>query len=146
MTEQDAIRKLKYLQNHGEGANVHVNADTILCDFLDAVGHVEIAREFRKVHEIYPTATPEILEAVLALAGTCCCERIVNVQEFKPLCVGGLDRREQEIDDRSFFTFAGNADMTADQPASRTATQFRTQSDYRTVKPLHGSATGGTVT
>lgn len=58
MTKQDAIRKLKYLQNHGEGANVHANADTILCDFLDAVGHVEIAREFRKVHEIYPTATP----------------------------------------------------------------------------------------
>ena len=28
-----------------------------LCDFLDAVGHVEIAGEFRMVHEIYPTAT-----------------------------------------------------------------------------------------
>jgi len=40
----------------------------------------------------------------------------MDVQELKPLRVGGLDRREQEIDDRSFFTFAGNADMTADQP------------------------------
>lgn len=58
MTEQDAIRKLKYLQIHDEGADVHVSADAILCDFLEAVGHVEIAREFRKVHEIYPTATP----------------------------------------------------------------------------------------
>jgi hypothetical protein len=58
MTEQDAIRKLKYLQNQDEGANVHISADAILCDFLDAAGHVEIAREFRKIHEIYPTATP----------------------------------------------------------------------------------------
>jgi hypothetical protein len=58
MTEQDAIRKLKYLQDHGEGANVHLNADTVLCDFLDAIGHVEITREFRKLHEMYPTATP----------------------------------------------------------------------------------------
>ena len=58
MTEQDAIRKLKCLQNQDEGANVHVSADAILCDFLDTAGHVEIAREFRKIHEIYPTATP----------------------------------------------------------------------------------------
>jgi hypothetical protein len=37
-------------------------------------------------------------------------------RRLKPLYVGGLHRREQEIDGCSFFTFAGNADMTADQP------------------------------
>jgi hypothetical protein len=60
MTKQDAIKKLQSLQRHGgeSGSNVHANADTILCDFLDAVGYGEIAREFRKVHEIYPTVTP----------------------------------------------------------------------------------------
>ena len=60
MTKQDAIKKLQSLQRHGgeSGSNVHANADTILCDFLEAVGYGEIAREFRKVHEIYPTVTP----------------------------------------------------------------------------------------
>ena len=56
--KQDAIRKLQSLQRHGEGSNVHANADTVLCDFLDAVGYGEIASEFRKVHELYPTVTP----------------------------------------------------------------------------------------
>jgi hypothetical protein len=65
MTAQDAIRKLKYLENHDEGANVHLNADAILCEFLDAIGHVEVAREFRKLHEIYPTATPRYSKPAL---------------------------------------------------------------------------------
>jgi hypothetical protein len=60
MTTQDAIEKLQSLQRYGgeDGSNVHANADTILCDFLDAIGYGEIAREFRKVYEIYPTVTP----------------------------------------------------------------------------------------
>ena len=60
MTKQDAIKKLRSLQKHGGegGSNVHERADTVLCDFLDAVGYGEIAREFRKVHDIYPTVTP----------------------------------------------------------------------------------------
>lgn len=58
MTKQDAINKLRSLQEDGEGSNVHANADTVLCDFLDAAGYGEIAREFRKVHEIYPVVTP----------------------------------------------------------------------------------------
>jgi hypothetical protein len=58
MTEQDAIKTLQSLQKHGGGSNVHANADTVLCDFLDAVGYGEIAREFRKVHEMYPIVTP----------------------------------------------------------------------------------------
>jgi hypothetical protein len=37
---------------------VHASADTILCDFLDAVGYGEVAGEFRKVHEMFPTVTP----------------------------------------------------------------------------------------
>ncbi len=60
VTKQDVIKKLQYLQKHGGegGSNVHANADAVLCDFLDAVGYGEIAREFRKVHEMHPTATP----------------------------------------------------------------------------------------
>jgi predicted HNH restriction endonuclease len=58
MTKQDAITKLQSLQKHSECSNVHASADTVLCDFLDAVGYGEIAREFRKVHEIYPIVTP----------------------------------------------------------------------------------------
>ena len=58
MTKQDAINKLQYLQRNDEGSNVHAEADTVLCDFLDAVGYGEIAREFRKIHEMYPTVAP----------------------------------------------------------------------------------------
>jgi hypothetical protein len=60
MTKQDAIKNLQSLQRHGgeSGSNVHANADTILCDFLDAVGYGDIVREFQKVHEIYPTVSP----------------------------------------------------------------------------------------
>src|SRR6266550_531891 len=56
--KQEAIRKLQSLQRHSEGSNVHSDADKVLCDFLDAVGYGEIASEFRKVHELYPTVTP----------------------------------------------------------------------------------------
>ena len=54
MTKQDAINKLQHLQRNDEGSNVHAEADTVLCDFLVAVGYGEIAREFRKIHEMYP--------------------------------------------------------------------------------------------
>ncbi len=58
MIKQDAIEKLRSLQRRGEDSNVHASADTILCDFLDAVGYGEVAGEFRKVHEMFPTVTP----------------------------------------------------------------------------------------
>jgi hypothetical protein len=58
MAKQDAIEKLQSLQRNAEGSNVHANADTVLSDFLDAAGYGEIAREFRKIHEIYPVVTP----------------------------------------------------------------------------------------
>ena len=58
MIKQDAIEKLQSLQSHDKGSNVHASADTILCDFLDAVGYGEVAREFRKVHEMFPIMTP----------------------------------------------------------------------------------------
>jgi hypothetical protein len=57
-TEQDAINKLKSLQRNGGGSNVHANAETVLCHFLDAVGYGEVAREFRKIDEMYPVVTP----------------------------------------------------------------------------------------
>ena len=59
MTKQDAIRKLQFLQGHCEDFNVHASADTVLCDFLDAAGYGEIACEFRRVHEMFPIATPK---------------------------------------------------------------------------------------
>jgi hypothetical protein len=58
MTKEDAIVELRSLQRNGEGSNVHANAETVLCDFLDAVGYGEVAREFRKIHEMYPVVTP----------------------------------------------------------------------------------------
>ena len=48
MTKQDAVNRLQSLQRNGEGSNVHANADKVLCDFLDALGYGEIAREFRR--------------------------------------------------------------------------------------------------
>jgi hypothetical protein len=56
--KQDAINELKSLQQNGEGSNVHANAEMVLCGFLDAVGYGEVAREFRKIHEMYPVVTP----------------------------------------------------------------------------------------
>ena len=57
--KQDAINRLKSLQRSNDGGcNVHGSAETVICDFLDAVGYEEITREFRKIHEIYPTVTP----------------------------------------------------------------------------------------
>jgi hypothetical protein len=56
--KQDAISKLQSLQRSNDGCNVHGTAERVICDFLDAVGYEEIAREFRKVHEIYPVAVP----------------------------------------------------------------------------------------
>lgn len=58
MTKQDAINRLQSLQRNDDCSNVHSEADMVLCDFLDAIGYGEIAREFRKIHEIYPTVTP----------------------------------------------------------------------------------------
>jgi len=58
MTKQDAINRLQSLQRTDNGSNAHAEADMVLCDFLESVGYGEIAREFRKIHEIYPTVAP----------------------------------------------------------------------------------------
>ena len=58
MTKQDAIDRLQSLQRNDDCSNVHAEADRVLCDFLDAVGCAEISREFRKIHEMYPTVIP----------------------------------------------------------------------------------------
>ncbi len=57
MTKKDAINKLQSLQTNDGGANVHAEADMVLCDFLDAIGYGEVAREFRMIREMYPTVT-----------------------------------------------------------------------------------------
>ncbi|MBM7486037.1 MULTISPECIES: hypothetical protein [Bradyrhizobium] len=56
--KHDTIAKLKSLQRSNDGCNVHGSAETVICDFLDAVGYEEIAREFRKVREMYPVVVP----------------------------------------------------------------------------------------
>ena len=58
MTSKDAINKLQSLQRDDGGANVHAEADAVLCGFLDANGYGEIAREFCKIREMYPTVNP----------------------------------------------------------------------------------------
>ena len=56
--KQEAIDKLKSLQRSDNGCNIHGSAETLICDFLDSVGYEEIAREFRKIHEMYPVVVP----------------------------------------------------------------------------------------
>ena len=56
--KQEAIDKLKSLQRSDNGCNIHGSAEMVICDFLDSVGYEEIAREFRKIHELYPVVVP----------------------------------------------------------------------------------------
>ena len=56
--KQDAINKLKSLQRSENGCNVHGSAEMVICDLLDSVGYEDVAREFRKVHEMYPVVVP----------------------------------------------------------------------------------------
>jgi hypothetical protein len=56
--KQDTIDKLKSLQQSNDGCNVHEDAETVICDFLEAIGYEEIAREFRKVRTVYPVVVP----------------------------------------------------------------------------------------
>lgn len=58
MTKQEAIKKLQDFQKQNDGSNEHAKADTILCDFLDAMGYGDVVFEFRKVQEVYPMVTP----------------------------------------------------------------------------------------
>jgi hypothetical protein len=57
MTEKDAINRLHCLQANDGGANLHAEANVVLCDFLDAIGYGKVAHEFRKIYEMYPTVT-----------------------------------------------------------------------------------------
>jgi len=59
MTRQEAIKKLQDLQKHSDGSNERAKADTILCDFLDAMGYGDVAFGFRKIQEVYPVVTPK---------------------------------------------------------------------------------------
>jgi hypothetical protein len=59
MTEEDAINRLRSLQANDGGANLHAEANAVLCDFLDAIGYGVVAHEFRKIYEMYPTVIPK---------------------------------------------------------------------------------------
>ena len=58
VVKQDTIDKLKSLQQSNDGCNVREDAVTVICDFLEAIGYEEIAREFRKVRTAYPVVVP----------------------------------------------------------------------------------------
>jgi hypothetical protein len=59
MTKQEAIKNLQDLRKQSDGSNERAKADTILCDFLDAMGYGDVVFEFRKVQEVYPVVTPK---------------------------------------------------------------------------------------
>ena len=64
MTRQEAIKKLQDVQKHSDGSNERAKADTILCDFLDAMGYGDVAFEFRKSPRGLSRGDPQIREAV----------------------------------------------------------------------------------
>lgn len=46
MSEEEAAAKLNALQN-AHPANAHREADLLLCDYLDSIGHTKIAAAYR---------------------------------------------------------------------------------------------------
>ena len=88
MTKQDAIDKLQSLQRNDEGSNVHASADTVLCDFLDASGYGEIAREFLKIHKMHPVMTPKYSKPSWRLR-----PKIANLWQWRKCAFGPIDQK-----------------------------------------------------
>jgi len=55
MNEEEAIKKLKELQNddNDDSEKNHVIADDILCDFLNDLGYYGITSEYEKIEKWY---------------------------------------------------------------------------------------------
>lgn len=49
MGPDDAIERLKCLQQEGDPERAHEEADQVLCDFLDSMGYWEVVEEYHKV-------------------------------------------------------------------------------------------------
>lgn len=53
MTREEAIEKLKVLQNSGDTVAAHSDADDVLCDLLTALGYGDVVVEWGKVDKWY---------------------------------------------------------------------------------------------
>ncbi len=53
MKEQTAIRKLKKIQKLFDLEKDHLDADKVLCDFLQTLGYNKIVEEYNKVDKAY---------------------------------------------------------------------------------------------
>lgn len=53
MNKDEAIAKLKALQGSGDWEAAHGDADQVLCDFLTALGHADVVKEWDEVGKWY---------------------------------------------------------------------------------------------
>ena len=53
MTEAEAISKLKEIKFYSDTEVAHSEADSVLCEFLEAQGFVEVVSEFQQIHKWY---------------------------------------------------------------------------------------------
>ena len=53
MTEKDAIELLRKLQEDYDTEAAHIDADEVLCEFLDALGYGNVVLEYNAIHKWY---------------------------------------------------------------------------------------------
>lgn len=53
MTREQAIEKLRELQEPGDTEAAHANADWVLCEFLRALDYADVVAEYEKVDKWY---------------------------------------------------------------------------------------------
>ncbi len=51
--KDDAIKRLRAIQNECDTEGGHIEADDVLCDLLESVGFEDVVAEFRKVKKWY---------------------------------------------------------------------------------------------
>lgn len=53
MTKEDAIRELTALIGCGDTEAAHVQADEIICKYLDYLGHSDVVEVYDKIYKWY---------------------------------------------------------------------------------------------
>ncbi len=53
MTKEEVIAKLQKLQKSYDEESSHVDADGLLCEFLESLGYEDVVTEWRKVPKWY---------------------------------------------------------------------------------------------
>ena len=51
--KKEAFSRLRELQASGDHETAHYEADDILCQLLDALGHGDVVEEFKKIKKWY---------------------------------------------------------------------------------------------